>query len=392
MRVAVVINCMGEGGAQKSLINLLQMISPEYYDIDLILFEKRGIFLGQVPKWVNVPEPDGRLYYCYKKSFGGMFGGFKAFLGAMSRGLFTPAARILSRGNADLARQIRWRVYKRVIPKLTEEYDTAIAFMHGEPIYYVIDKINAKRKIGWVHNDYSSTGYEAKRDLPYFERLDEIVTISDECLEILKKEFPAIKNKFTCLPNLISEELIRKMAKDFLPEEYIGEKNIILSIGRLEEQKGFDIAVRAAAILKNTDFKWFIIGSGSLERELKQLCTELGVNDRIEFLGQRANPYPYIKNCTVVAQTSRYEGKSIVLDEAKILGKAVLATNYNTVYDQLGKNEGMVVEMTPEGVALGLERLINDGSLRKSYEERLLKGHYGNEDVLKKYYRLISGE
>lgn len=108
---------------------------------------------------------------------------------------------------------------------------------------------------------------------------------------------------------------------------------MLLSIGRLSRQKGFDYAIDAAALLKKAGyrFKWYVLGIGGLQEELETRIQEKGVDDCFKLLGNRENPYPYIKNCTIVVQSSRFEGKSVVLDEAKILAKPLLSMDFVSI-------------------------------------------------------------
>ena len=211
--------------------------------------------------------------------------------------------------------------------------------------------------------------------------------------ECYKKNFQ-IYIEIYCIPNIVSSVLIQSRASEYYPKEYVKGENIVLSIGRLSEQKGFDIAVKAAAIMKQKDigFKWYIIGNGELEKKLRQQIKENDVEDCFILLGVRENPYPYIQNCTVFAQTSRYEGKSVVLDEAKILQKPIVVTNYPTVKDQIRDgDEGVVVEMTSEAIAKAIACVLVDEDLRGKLNFYLSEREYGNEKEIEKYIAVIEG-
>ena len=161
----------------------------------------------------------------------------------------------------------------------------------------------------------------------------------------------------------------------------------ILSIGRLENVKGFDMAVEAAKILqdKKIDFEWLIIGEGSERKNLETLIGKYALNNKMKLLGLKDNPYPYLKGCDIVVQSSRFEGKSIALDEAKIFGKPIISTNYPTVYDQLSKDEGMITEMNPEAIAEGISALYYNESHLKLIKEYLKSRNYGNASDVNKY-------
>ena len=140
----------------------------------------------------------------------------------------------------------------------------------------------------------------------------------------------------------------------------------------------------------NIKFKWFVLGSGELEAELKAMIKAEGVEDNFILLGTRENPYAYIKNCDLFVQPSRYEGKSVVIDETKILKKPIVVTNYPTVKDQImdGK-EGMIVDMTPEGIADGIIKMAGSEELRMEYVNFLSSQEYGNQKEIDKYLELI---
>ena len=172
----------------------------------------------------------------------------------------------------------------------------------------------------------------------------------------------------------------------------MGKENIILSIGRLCEQKGFDMAITAAYELKqrNVSFSWFIIGDGKDYQKLEKQIGELELKNEVYLLGARDNPYPYIQNCTVFAQTSRFEGKSVVLDEAKILATPILVTDYPTVHDQIkGQKEGLIVAIDSAAIAEGIEMLLSRNEIRESITNYLSAHEYGNQEVIEKYYKVL---
>ena len=160
-------------------------------------------------------------------------------------------------------------------------------------------------------------------------------------------------------------------------------------MGRLSTEKGFDLAIQAANILKEKEyaFIWYIIGSGMEENNLREMIKKYHVEEYVKLLGIRENPYPYIKNCNIFVQPSRFEGKSVVLDEAKILAKPILATNYPTVRDQLTDKEGIIVNLTARDIAEGILNLTE--TEQKKYSDYLSTREYGNQDEIEKYYKIF---
>jgi glycosyltransferase involved in cell wall biosynthesis len=383
MKILFVIHSLYSGGAEKSLISLLNELE-KYKDItvDLLVAWKTGLFLNSVPKYVNIldtPE-DLKIYSTPIKA-----PQFPKSLGAVikkSLWRFQWGKPELSKG------ENMWNSHGKKLKPLQCEYDVAVSYMNGFPNYYVIEKVNAKKKLLWVHNDYNHLGYNDSFEKFYFEKADKIATISPECANSIEEHFPQFKEKIVVLENISSKNTIKNMSEEFYPDEYDKSEFKILSLGRLNRQKGFDMAVDSAKILKDKgiDFKWYVIGDGEEKASLENQIAENNLQDSFILLGQRSNPYPYIKHCNIFVQSSRFEGKSIVLDEAKILCKPIVVTNYNTVYDSIEHNEnGYICNQSSQEISNGIERLLNDISLQEKLTENLAKESLGNEKEVEKY-------
>ena len=383
--ILFVIPTLRDGGAERSLVNLLCELPSDKYEIDLLLLKKKGVFLSQVPDYVNIieqPKAVEKLYAPVAKA--GLYAPVKVLANGLSK--------ILFKGMGKQKAFVWEYFYKYVIPPCKKEYDVAVGYLGGESTYYIVDKVKAKKKIHWVHNDYRTSGMPKKYDKVLFGKVDNVVTISNECLAILNEEFPEYQSKCCCIENITSSKVVKKQANIFFPEEYRGVDNILLSVGRLSEQKGFDLAISAATIMKKRGmkFKWFIIGSGPLQDKLIKQIESEDIADCVCLLGTKPNPYPYIKNCDIFVQPSRYEGKSVVLDEAKILARPILITNYPTAKDQISSDkEGVIVEMNPSDIASGLVDLIKDSEGRKNRTVYLSSKEFGNQKEIEKYISLF---
>lgn len=392
-KLLFVIASMGRGGAERSLINLLQLLDKESFEISLLVFDDSGELMAQVPKEVHVLQPDD-IMKCLTTSSKGDFLKYFSFRAAFLRLIysFTKNKHLIP----YLQSQRKWnRVLSPALKSLSGEFDVAVAYMHSLPSYYVIDKVAARRKILWVHNDYSRLLEGKDFDRGYFENADRVVSVSEQCVRELEKAFPDLIGKFVCIYNLNPESKIREMAQAYYPDEYVGVSSLkLVSIGRLNYQKGYDYAIDAAKILKDkgVDFTWNIIGVGELKDALLEQIRSLGLENEVHLLGGRANPYPYIQNADIVVQTSRFEGKSIVLDEAKILHKPIITTDYVSVHDQIenGKS-GVIVKCSADNIAEGIEIMAGNDTLRFTLSETLQKNPDVSEVELKKYYCLFAG-
>lgn len=384
-KVLFVMHTLGYGGAERSLVNLLHELPEDRYEVDLLLFQKKGALLQQLPSWVRVLETPDRLNRLYGPTA-------KAGVLALPKVLGTGLAR-LARKKRKPRTAWRWKhVYKGCIESLPGHYDVAAAFGGTELMYYIHDKVDAARRLVWIHTDYRTGEYAEEYDRPYLEKTDKIISVSPQCVRVLEEIFPPLRDRMCCVENITSSALVRERAGDYVPQEYANDGCTILSVGRLWGQKGFDLAVDAAAVLKENGFlfHWFIVGEGVLRNTLQRQINSLGLEKHVQLIGTRENPYPYMKHCTVLVQPSRCEGKSVVLDEAKILAVPVVATAYPTVHDQIdGENEGLIAELTPAGLAEQIQRLCEDPQLYAKIREHLQAREYGNAAEVKKYMALL---
>lgn len=386
-KILFVIMHLKMGGAERSLVNLLNEIDYNNYSVDLLLIKKEGELISQLPQNVNLIETPYELHALFSNKIESVKG-IRLFFVRIHSIIYSTVYGKIKRGD-DCA--VRWnQFYNKRIRGLDAEYDVAISYLAGPSMFYVANKVKAKKKIVFIHNDYQASGAVIGEytDRPYFEKFNLIPTISDKCKNSLDQTFPDMKEKFVVIPNITSTQLIKMRANQFHPEEYNEAQNVICSVGRLNEQKGFDLAIQAAASLKKSgvSFGWYIIGEGEERKKLQELIANNQLEDCFFLLGIRDNPYPYLKNADVVVQSSRYEGKSMVLDEAKILAKPIVATNYTTVRDQLSDEEGLVVDMTPEGIAEGIQKMLTDSKMREGFVKYLQQRDYGNTDEMEKFY------
>ena len=389
-----IIPSLHSGGAEKSLVTLLSLIDRGRYNVDLLLFRNEGLFAGQIPDGVNVIEA-GEDYRYFD---GPLTDAMKHFL---LRGAFPKAikrllysAALYSR-DTDRKNRLMWRYLSGNLPRLPRVYDASIGFLEGTAIYYCIDKTNAAKHIGWLHTDYDRISEQKGMDEPYFRQLDYLVGVSSKCCEKAEVAFPFLRGKTVVIENIISRAMIESMACGENVYETADGETVVLTIGRLSPPKGIDLAVLACAELKKRGrrVKWYHIGKGELFEEIKALVVLNGVEDSFVFLGERSNPYPYIRQCDIYVQPSRFEGKSIAVDEVKCLAKPLVVTNFSTVVDQItdGVN-GLVSEMTPESIADKVCMLLDDPALAKRLSDNLKRENVGNESEIEKLYRLIEGE
>lgn len=374
------------GGAENALVSLLQELDYSKYEVDLFLFQKDGMFLSKVPQQVVILDEVEEFKYIE----GRLVSTLVLALRKLRLDLFFMRLGIsylaLAEKNPSIRTQKSWKLLRNVLKKKHKKYDVAIGYMENFPNNYVIEKVDATTKIGFIHNDYNDLKLDPSLDNHYFIEFDYVATISNKCLLSLKQNFPNLTSKFIEIPNTVSSSLINKMAEEPLAIETSAP--IILTIARLQTQKGIDLALEAAALLveKKIDFIWYFIGDGTERQNLENQAKALNVSHCIQFLGLQANPYPYLKACTLYVQPSRFEGKSIAIEEAKILNKPIVVTNYSSVSDQISAlQNGYIVEITPISIAKGIEFVLSNVDLQYQFKSNLseeMKAKQTNIDVL----------
>ena len=279
------------------------------------------------------------------------------------------------------------------MPKITEdEHDLIVDYGGQQILYYMVDKLKGKCKVSFFHNDYSKWPYYYKADRKYFPQVDRIFTISQVCVDALIQYFPSCKDKIGIMENISSPTLISSMAKE--PVELPDADNgtiTIATLGHVCRRKGTDLSIEAAKLLKSRGiiFKWYLIGK-VMESDLVDRIKSEGLMDTFVFLGIKKNPYPYIAAADLYVHPARYEGKSIALDEAKILCKPIVVTNFSTVHDQFENNvNSLICEMNGEDLADKIKLLIDDVSLRKRLETNLHENIVDNSCEVHKLTSLL---
>ena len=396
MEILFVIGGLSCGGAEKSLISLLSTLSDRHPEIkvDLLMFKREGLFLNLVPKNVNILTPSKEVecmtYSMAEREFWQNLTA-KGLLGKLRRYL-----RSFLRQDSDLhSNQSLWKNWKDFIPTINKQYDAAISYIEGVPNYFVMDKCSAAKKILFMHTEYSQLCANVGFDHAYFERADQVVTVSTLCAENLQQAFPDLKMKFVVIENIISTHLIRSMADAERPEAFarLSDKTVkIVSVGRLIHLKRFDRAIDAAKILKDRRirFVWLFIGEGSCREEYEKQIGEYKLASEVIFIGEKRNPYPYMKYADIVVQTSDWEGKSLVIEEAKALNKPIVITNYATAADVIqNEKNGLIADLSPESVADCIEHFISNHDFRNACQAELQKHDCGNETEIEKLLSLL---
>lgn len=398
-RILIVMHYLEIGGAESALIGLLRTLDPDRVDIDLFLYDHRGELMADIPEWVNVLPMIGAYTMLERPIKEVIKSGFIKL--ALRRWIAKrKAVKAYNRSGSSLenysvffyAMSETNKILLSINPDV--KYDLAISFL--TPHHFVLDKVNAKKKVGWIHTDYTKVWVDVKEEWKMWSRLDNIVSISGDVTRTFCQVFPKAKEKIVEIENILLPSYIRERAELISREEILCEfdakdSKVFLTIGRfchpkkMEEIPDILKALRA----KGHDVRWYIIGFGD-DSLIQKSIARTNMGEYVKILGKKTNPYPYIKACDVYLQPSRYEGKSIVVREAQILGRPVIITNYPTATSQVRNDvDGYIVPMPIEECADAIDKLLSDESALSKIAKYNRTHDFGNESEVEKIYSLL---
>jgi glycosyltransferase involved in cell wall biosynthesis len=394
-KVLISMYSLNIGGAERSLIGLLELFNYQDYDVELFLYRHEGEFLNLVPKEVKL-LPAIAEYTTLERPIINIIKEGHYFLGCI-RILAKLKTSIINRGQLNghgtyKQMQYTWYYSVPLLPKIKKHYDVAISFLG--PHYFILDRVKANVKIGWNHTDYYTiVNPDKSLDAKMWESLDYIVNVSRDCEESFLKVFPNLRKKLIVIENIISAEFVREQAKKNIKDEMPDDGSFkICSVGRFSDAKGFDLAVIACKKLLQLgyDIKWYIVGYGGEEKKLFQLIKENNMEERFILLGKKINPYPYINECDIYCQPSRYEGKAVTVREAQILGKPVVITNFPTAKSQLREGfDGLITPLSIDGIVKGIRDLIDNKDLKERLSNNTQQMDYSNKNEIENLYTLF---
>ena len=391
-RIFIAMHYMEIGGAETALVGLLNALDPARVDVDLFLYDHRGEMMQFIPEWVNLLPQIPKYSVLERPIVELVKRGFWGIAAArMSAKLIGKLTNVPSFSMDVFTSLFTNKLLPTICPQ--KKYDLAISFL--TPHTYVKNKVVAKKKIAWIHTDYTIYPIAKNVERPIWRSYNYIASISNDVTRTFLQVFPTLAPKIMEIENILSPAFVRKRAEleDTDKEFRQTEKISLLSIGRYSEQKNYDNVPDICKRLINEtklNIKWYIIGYGGDESLIRQKIKEADMEEHVILLGKRSNPYPYIKACDIYVQPSRYEGKSVTVREAQMLCKPVVVTNYPTAPSQIRSGiDGVIVPMDNEDCAHGLAEVICDKSLQERIIAHLKTHDYGNESEVDKIYELI---
>lgn len=382
-RIAIFLDEMGVGGIPVACLSFLENLKDRA-EVTMVLEKDTGVFTDRIPDGVrvivkpNIGASASIKHALAKRKY------MKFVLSAMSYKLYSATDRWI-RASA-VACKCRGEL-------IGEEFDIAIAYhgMSASQMNRVLFGVKAKKKVAWIQGDHSFEDRYKKDALWVYEQFDHIFCVSEVTKGRFLSDFPSVKDKTSVYyMHLPVEEIIRKA--DLEAVEFPSEYTSIVTVGRVSPEKGQDMvpAVAKRLVAKGHKIRWYIVGDGADRERIESLIKAEGVEDSVIMLGNKTNPYPYIKACDLYVQPSYTEGYGLTIFEAAILNKVVVATRVGGAVEKLSDGEEAIfVESTVEDIADGIELALSDEALRNKIKENIAKRDFSNKEEVTKIISII---
>lgn len=388
-RLLFVMDSLGIGGGEKSLVTLLSLIDYSRFDVDLQLFSNDGEFVQFLPKEVILLPLLPYNQFLNK----GLLKAIFSFKIKYLKSRITYSYKIHRYKLTHAAKAMTYWQSCSNCYNTTKHYDVAIAYSQGLPTFYVVDKVDADKKIGWINCIWDLSGNALTFNRAYYKRLDVINIVSDEATSNFRKLFPEYAGKFVMVKDMVSFPFVEKLSRGQPNIDISGSDSKILTVARLlKDSKGYDILLGAALILKDRGirFHWYVLGNGDYREEMCRFIESNNLTEQMHLLGSVSNPYPFYRMCDIYVQTSRREGFGLSIAEARLLNCPVVTTEYVGVWSQMvqGKN-GVVVPIDATAVADAIEDLILHPEKREAISAYQRTEKKGNTEEIEKFYKLL---
>ena len=379
------------GGAMTSLVNFLNALDTDKYDVDVMFYENDGRY--GIKDEINI-LPQGKIHE--SRSVSNIFKKALSlpYLWAVIRDRYYKKIK----KNKRKAVQIMSKQGCKYSRKIDKEYDIAVAYEFTWCMNYVMQNVKAKKKIIWNHVEFEKSGMDFKVDKKALDGADALVFVSDDCMKSYVKNHPEHKDKAYFIPNLLSSEYVRAKGEEeeaILPFDDDGNLLKFITVARISfEHKGLDRAVRAFSRLKKEglidNVRWVIIGKGRDMHSLEDMIKNEHLEDIIYPIGVRENPIPYLKKFDAFLLPSRHEGKPMVITESFIMGIVPIVTEYTSAREQIKDGfDGLVFDNNDEALYAGLKNVITNPHMLDEMRNNILNTDYGNEKEIAVFDALV---
>lgn len=343
MKLLFLITDLRHGGAEKVLVNLVNNLNPQKYDISVQTIFDTGIHRQNIKPHVH----------------------------------YLPGFKWQFPGNSHLLKRIPASMLYSFM--IRDNYDVIISYLEGIPARVVSGcKHPSVKKVTWIHTGFEnaqmfSMGFGSfERALKAYQSFDRIVCVS-EAVQARMEEVASVQFKNSMvLYNTNETDKILQLSHEKVDDVVFSHDTInICSVGKIDKNKGFDRLARIHRRLVKEGFKthFYILGVGEQQKSIEEYLKQEGLEQTFTFLGFRDNPYKYVAACDLYVCSSYREGFSTAVTEALVVGTPVVSTECSGAHELLGKKDeyGLVVENSEEGIYVGIKKLLEDRPLLEHY-------------------------
>lgn len=365
-KILFIITGLVGGGAEKALVNLLNSLDYTLCEVELfVIFADKS----------SLKDLSNITIYT-------LFSSAKSLLYKIAKHVYV-----------DLRIKILLQYLTR--KKIKKHYDTIISFLEGDSLlYHSFLFERAKNNVSWVHTDFVENHWSKRHFIKTDERntylsLNKVVFVSEYAKQQFAKVFPLPEriHQYVCANIINVEEIVSKSRAAIDIQK---KKFTICSVGRLEEVKGYDMVIAAARMLKNrnVDVDFWILGTGSQEKKLKEQLAQSQCEDMVHFLGYQSNPYPYMRAADIYLISSYAEGLPLVLYEALCLGKPIIATRTIGALEILKTDiNSKIIEISADAIANNVEKFLLEQVRLRHFDKTSLQ--YESKRILQQLYQEI---
>lgn len=383
-KVLFVLQALRAGGSASSLVNLVEELKIAGFDVSVFLMEREGMYLERCKKSVNVLSEEILIssVVCNRRKLKDK--GLAFFL---IRLLYSAISKVINENKVN-----NW-IYKKSARKL-QGYDVVIAFQE-ELVTEYSQYIECKKRIAWCHTAFDKFVHNRSICLmkKIYSQYDNIVCVSEVSKASMIENLDIELNKIQVIHNVLNINYIKNRAEliNNIPKNDCSY--IFVSMGRMVPVKRFDRIIDAAVNLHadGFDFKWYVIGDGPKKGELQQLADKKNMSKSVIFVGQKENPYPWIKNADLFVMTSESEAQPMSINEALILGIPVITTDFPSSREVVVDGDtGLIVSNNASGVYKGIKEYIENKSLQMKLSKGAKHFSYDNNEIVNKIGELIN--
>lgn len=370
------------GGVEKSLLDILKNIDYNKYDIWLYLDNTEVGFVKDIPQNVNIVNPN------MNGTYGGYLSIFKKLLKEREFSkLYLRTIRLLAgKINSKLLLLMR-PIYKMRYGV----FDCVVGFREGGYTYFAMKAFKAKKYIGWWHGAIKPVSL---KEYIGIENLSHLVGVSNGVSEMLKDTFPKMKKRIITVPNMIDSNAIQLKSNEDIGISHRKDECVnLVTVCRVSLEKHLENVVFCAKKLKDNkvNFKWKIVGDGAEFSKIKGMIGDSNLSDSLILVGEKSNPYPYIKEADLYVHSSYIESQGLTILEAMALNVPCVVTKTNGPCEFIeDRVNGILTEQSPVSLAENVEKILKDKELYgKIKSSTRCPEQFSPESVMQKIYEII---